>query len=60
MTDTTCANCTHYTKLSPGYVAICFHRWKDLPWNAAVPLTSADNSCESFKAKALAVTNGEL
>ncbi len=42
-----CGTCRHYAPLSPGQAAICFERWKDLPWNAAVPLTSAGDWCES-------------
>ena len=42
----TCATCQHFAPLKPGHAAICFERWRGLPWNAAVPLTTADDSCE--------------
>ena len=38
--------CSHFLPLSPGHAAICMERWKDLPWNAAVPLTNKDGRCE--------------
>jgi hypothetical protein len=45
----TCETCKHFMPLSPGHAAICFERWKDLPWNAAVPLTTKDESCEKHE-----------
>jgi hypothetical protein len=42
----TCRTCRHFMPLSPGHAAICGERWGDLPWNAAVPLTTADGSCD--------------
>lgn len=42
----TCSTCEHFAPLTPGHAAICFEKWKGLPWNAAVPLTTADGWCE--------------
>lgn len=42
----TCATCRHFAPLKPGHAAICMMRWRDLPWNAAVPLTTAEGWCE--------------
>lgn len=42
----TCATCIYFRPLTPGRAAICFERWKGLPWNAAVPLTTASDTCE--------------
>lgn len=42
----TCASCRHFAPLSPGHAAICFMKWRGLPWNAAVPLTTADGYCD--------------
>lgn len=42
----TCATCQHFAMLSPGHAAICMMRWRGLPWTAAVPMTTADDSCE--------------
>lgn len=47
----TCATCQHFAPLSPGHAAICFAKWRDLPWNAAVPLTRAADWCEQYEAK---------
>lgn len=47
----TCATCTHFAPLSLGHAAICFERWRDLPWNAAVPLTTTNDSCEKHVAR---------
>lgn len=47
----TCATCQHFAPLSPGHAAICFERWAGLPWNAAVPLTTANDSCEKHAAR---------
>lgn len=41
-----CSTCKHFAPLKPGHAAICMERWKGLPWNAAVPLTTADDTCE--------------
>lgn len=41
----TCRTCAYFKPLSPGHAAICFKRWEGLPWNAAVPLTTADETC---------------
>lgn len=43
----TCSTCAYFAPLSPGHAAICFERWRHLPWNAAVPLTTADDGCEN-------------
>lgn len=48
MNGAVCSNCQYYGKLSPGQAAICFYKWRDLPWNEAVPLTRADDTCEAF------------
>ncbi len=45
----TCATCKSFAPLSPGHAAICFERWRGLPWHAAVPLTTADDSCEKHE-----------
>lgn len=42
----TCATCKHFAPLKPGHAAICFEKWRGLPWNAAVPLTTAGDTCE--------------
>lgn len=41
-----CATCRWFAPLSPGRAAICHEKWRDLPWNAGVPLTTATDSCE--------------
>jgi hypothetical protein len=41
-----CSTCVHFAKLSPGHAAICFVKWRGLPWNAAVPLVKAADWCE--------------
>lgn len=41
-----CATCRYFKPLWPGHAAICFERWQHLPWNAAVPLTTADDTCD--------------
>lgn len=41
----TCATCKWFAPLKPGHAAICFEKWRSLPWNAAVPLTTAHGSC---------------
>lgn len=48
-----CANCRHFAKLSPGRAAICFAKWEELPLNAAVPLTHADEWCDRHAAPSL-------
>jgi hypothetical protein len=40
----TCKTCKHFAPLKPGHAAICFHRWRDIPWNAGVPLTTENDS----------------
>jgi len=50
-TGLTCATCRHFVPLSPGHAAICFERWRDLPWNAAVPLTTKDDTCDQHLPK---------
>lgn len=45
----TCARCKWFAPLSPGHAAICFEKWRGLPWNAAVPLTTADDTCPAFQ-----------
>jgi len=45
----TCATCRYFSALKPGWAAICHQRWRGLPWNAAVPLTSADNWCSEYQ-----------
>lgn len=47
-----CSTCRHFAPLSPGHAAICFAKWRGLPWNAAVPLTTADNWCEQYALRA--------
>lgn len=47
--DQKCATCSHYGKLSPGHAAICFNKWKGLPWTAAVPLVRFDDTCDNYK-----------
>ncbi len=47
----TCSTCKYFMPLSPGYAAICGEKWRDLPWNAAVPLTTANDSCEKHESK---------
>jgi len=46
----TCATCCHFAPLKPGHAAICFERWRGLPWNAAVPLTRPEDTCPAFSA----------
>jgi len=43
-----CAVCEWYMALV-GHAGICQEKWRKLPWNAAVPLTGFDNTCEKFK-----------
>jgi len=50
-TDRECRNCRYFAPLSPGHAAICFHKWRDIPWNAAVPLTGPHDTCEAFDTK---------
>lgn len=42
----TCKTCRYFASLAPGHAAICFEKWRRLPWNAAVPLTGPDDGCE--------------
>lgn len=42
----TCATCKHFTRLKPGHAAICMFKWRGKEWNDAVPLTTADDTCE--------------
>lgn len=43
----TCAICKWFAPLSPGFAAICHEKWRRLPWHAAVPLTTAEGTCEA-------------
>lgn len=45
-----CSDCANFRKLSPGYAGICFDKWKELRWNAGVPLTRDDDTCDNFRA----------
>lgn len=47
----TCATCTWAMPLAPGHAIICGEKWRDLPWNAAVPLTRAENSCDKYEGR---------
>jgi hypothetical protein len=47
----TCATCSWFYALSPGHAAICGEKWRHLPWHAAVPLTSADETCDKHEAR---------
>jgi hypothetical protein len=44
-----CVTCKWFGKLSQGHAAICFERWRHLEWNDAVPLTTADGTCEKHE-----------
>ena len=46
-----CATCSWFAPLSPGHAAICFERWRHLPWNAAVPLVKPNDSCDQHALK---------
>lgn len=46
---THCATCRYFTPLQHGALGICMWEWRDLPWNAAVPLTMREDSCDSYK-----------
>lgn len=48
MADRECRNCRHFAPLLTGHAAICLFRWRRLPWNAAVPLTTAHETCDDF------------
>lgn len=50
--DKRCKSCTWFAPLSPGHAAICFEKWRGLEWNAAVPLTTADDSCKKHEQRA--------
>lgn len=47
----TCSTCQHFAKLSPGHAAICFSKWRKLPWNSAVPLVRADDWCDRYASR---------
>lgn len=55
----TCATCKHFAPLSPGHAAICFEKWRGLPWNAAVPLTTAVDTCDKHEIPR-ALDNGSI
>lgn len=46
-----CETCKSFAPLKPGHAAICFEKWKELPWNAAVPLTTANEWCDLWKGR---------
>ena len=45
----TCKTCIYFAPMKPGHAAICFERWRHLPWNAAVPLTTENDTCEKYQ-----------
>jgi len=48
-----CQDCRHFAPLLVRHGAgICHFKWRGLPWNAAVPLTTAHESCEAFDERA--------
>lgn len=46
MSEATCKTCSWAVPLSPGHAIICGEKWRHCEWNDAVPLTSADETCE--------------
>lgn len=44
-----CLTCKWFARLSPGSAAICFEHWRHLEWNDAVPLTTAEDTCDKHE-----------